>query len=135
MTPDSGASAKGVRCGSLAGQGRMTAMLDHINAAEHALRWRAEETEGEEERARFAWHAEVLAQVQRDFEERPLSEGAIAQRELVDALLDGTDALRLQADAERQAACVSPEPAHREARAAELEGKADAILELDRELS
>lgn len=76
--------------------------LEHVHAAERALREQARKSRGGE-RARFDRHAAVLAQVQRDFQERPLSEGALAQRELVDALLDGTDALRLKADAERRA--------------------------------
>lgn len=112
-------------------------MTEHIAAAEHALRERARSASGKE-KARAKRHAEVLAQIQREFRERPLSEGAIARPELVDALLDGTDALRLKADGERQAAARAPEdsPQHteREDRACEYERQADAILELDRDL-
>lgn len=108
-------------------------MLEHVKAAEAALRQRARRA-GRTDKARLEHQAELLSQIQRDFRDRPLSEGAIARRELVDALLGGTDALRLQADAERQAASKGRNRAEHEAKADELEQHADAILELDRDL-
>ena len=90
------------------------------------------------DRAKAQRHADVVAQIQRDFRGRPLSEGAVTSAEAVDALLAGTDALRSQADEERQAALRAPADhrwrAEREASANEYERQADLILELDREI-
>jgi hypothetical protein len=69
----------------------------HLAAAEGALRQIARTSESGGERSTAARHADVVAQIQRDFQGRPLSEGAVTSAELVDALLAGTDALRLQA--------------------------------------
>jgi hypothetical protein len=90
------------------------------------------------DRAKAQRQADVVAQIQRDFRGRPLSEGAVTSAEAVDALLAGTDALRSQADEERQAALRAPADhrwrAEREASASEYERQADLILELDREI-
>jgi hypothetical protein len=92
----------------------------------------------EEERAKFRRYEDVVARIRRDFGDRPLSEGAVGSTEAVDALLAGTDALRSQADAERQAAARAHgdhrQCAEREARASQYERQADLILELDREI-
>jgi hypothetical protein len=110
---------------------------DGIAAAEHALREFAREARGPE-KDRSERHADVLARAQRDFYGSPLRTGALESPELVDALLDGTDALRWKADVERQGVPAgvpdSREWAQREARAAEYEAQADAILQLDRQI-
>lgn len=107
----------------------------HLTAAEQALREFAYVSRGQA-RERAERSAAILAWMARASEGRPLSEGATARSELVDALLEGTDALRWKADQERQgiAAPGARQGCEREARAAEYEGHADAILELDREI-
>lgn len=110
---------------------------ERIAAAEHALREFAQ-TAGGHDRARSERHADILARILRDGQGSPLRVRALQSPELVDALLDGTDALRWKADGERQsverAAVDSLESARREARAAAYEAHADAILHLDREI-
>lgn len=110
---------------------------ERISAAEHALREFARAAGGPE-RARSEKHAETLARVQREFYGTPLRAGALESPELVEALLDGTDALRWKADRERQSVAASgadcSERAQREARAAAYEAHADAILHLDRRI-
>lgn len=106
-------------------------MLEHVKAAEGALRQCARRAG---ELTKPSWHTRQSSCPRSSaISIPPLSECAVARRELVDALLDGTDALRLQADAERQAVSKSRR-ADREAKADELERSADAILELDRDL-
>lgn len=113
----------------------MASSTNHLTAAEHALREFAYVSRGRA-RERAERSAVILAWMARASEGRPLSEGATARSELVDALLEGTDALRWKADQERQgiAAPGAREPSERETRAAEYERHADAILELDREI-
>lgn len=110
---------------------------ERIAAAEHALREFAQ-TAGDSEKARSERHADVLARTVREGQGSPLRTHAIENPELVEALLDGTDALRWKADGERQsverAAEDGQESARREARAAAYEAHADAILHLDREI-
>ena len=113
-------------------------LQDHLAAAERALREAARAACSKAEEARAERHADVVAQIQREFRERPLSEGAVGSSEAVDALLAGTEALRLKADDERQGAARAPSGsrrgAEREASAAEYDRQADQILELDREI-
>ena len=103
-----------------------------LAAAEAALRRAARGAESDQDRA------EIVARVRRDFQGRPLSEGAVRSRGAVDAVPAGTDALRSQADDECQAAARAPgdhrRRAEREARASEYERQADLILELDRDI-
>jgi hypothetical protein len=110
---------------------------ERIAAAEHALREFARAAGGTE-KARSERHADILARILRESHGSPLRLRALESPELVDALLDGTDALRWKADGERQsverAAADSHEFAQREARAAAYEAHADAILHLDREI-
>lgn len=113
----------------------MRRSTNHLTAAERALREFAHVSRGQT-RERAQRSATILAWMARASEGRPLSEGATARSELVDALLEGTDALRWKADQERRG-ITAPGARHqgeREARAAEYERHADAILELDREL-
>lgn len=70
-------------------------MLYQVEAAEQALRERARVAQGEE-KAKAERHAEILVQTRREFEEGPFTEGAIGNREQVDALLEATDALRFK---------------------------------------
>lgn len=112
----------------------MRSSTNHFTAAEHALREFAQVSHGKAgERA--ARSATVLAWMAQLSDGRPVSEGATARSELVDALLDGADALRWKAGQERQAAVpASRQQSEREARAAEYERYADAILELDSQI-
>ena len=111
----------------------------HLAAAEGALRRIARTSRCGGERSTAERHADVVAQIQRDFQGRQLSEGAVTSAELVDALLAGTDALRLQADGKRQgAAHATDDPqqrAKRLAKAAEYDRYGDEILELDRDIA
>lgn len=110
---------------------------ERIAAAEHALREFAQGAGGIQ-KARSERHADILARILRECHGSPLRPRAVESPEVVDALLDGTDALRWKADRERQsverAAADSQECARREARAAAYEAHADAILHLDREI-
>jgi hypothetical protein len=110
---------------------------ERIAAAEDALREFAQAAGGSE-KARSERHADILAGVLRDGQGSPLRTRALESPELVDALLDATDALRWKADGERQrverAAVDSQESARREARAAAYEAHAAAILHLDRKI-
>ena len=106
---------------------------ERIAAAEHALREFAQAAQGCE-KARSERHADILARIQRESQGSPLRTRAIQSPELVDALLDGTDALRWKADGERQSVADNGEFALREARAAAYEAQADAILQLDRKI-
>jgi hypothetical protein len=113
-------------------------LQDHLAGAESALRQVARAAESDGQRKAATLHADVVARIRRDFRGRPLSEGAVSSKELVDALLAGTDALRSQADGERQVAARTREDvrrrAERESRAAEFDHQADLILELDRDI-
>jgi hypothetical protein len=73
-------------------------LQDHLAAAERALREVARAASSKAEEAGAERHADVVAQIQREFRGRPLSEGSVGSGEAVDALLAGTDALRLKAD-------------------------------------
>jgi hypothetical protein len=110
---------------------------ERIAAAEHALREFAR-VAGGTEKARSERHADILARILRESHGSPLRHRALESPEVVDALLDGTDALRWKADGERQsverAAADGQDTAQREAKAARYEAHADAILHLDREI-
>lgn len=111
----------------------------HLAAAGGALRQIARTSGSGGGRSTAERHADVVAQIQRDFQGRPLSEGAVTSAELVDALLAGTDALRLQADGQRQGAVHATRDPHqraeRSAKAAEYDRYADEILGLDRDIA
>lgn len=109
----------------------MTSSTAHLAAAERALREFARVSHGKAQR-RAERSAAVLAWMASPSDGRPLSEGAVARSELVDALLDGADALWWKADQERQAAFGQRWDAGKqqegEARASEYERYAEAIL-------
>lgn len=109
----------------------MTSSTTHLEAAERALREFARVSHGKAQ-GRAERSAAVLAWMASPPDGRPLGEGALARSEVVDALLDGADALWWKADQERQAAFGQRRDAGRqqegEARASEYERHAEAIL-------